>query len=442
MESYASHFDLFKDIVLNTTVRNVRRDSSDTKWLLDLEVAGTDGGETKVETVSYDKVTFCHGYQTKAKIPVWEGKELFSGTILHSQAYRTPEPFKDKTVVVVGLGSSTGDVVPNIAKVARKIYISHRRGAIPAKRVRNGTPAELGITWRRRQISQFMSKHFPGLSRRMADLAMKYLVKSMFGPLDPAWKLEPFPNITLSLPGVWEHVIPLLRDGTVTSISGVKRFLGPKSVEFDDGTVLDDVDALVLCTGYSADWSIAPFVETSSPKTPGYAGPPIYRMYLNMFPPRYADSCALLNYSAYGKNNGFSFADVTSSAVSSVFRGIEALPAREEMERHIDNHQEWVAERWKLDPHCDTSMVKQWEFQGFLHRAAGTGMENLGWGWKGWKFWFQDRKMYSLMNHGVETAHGFRYFETGRRKTWDGARAAIIHVNDVVKTRFPDKDLK
>ncbi|KAH8903633.1 FAD/NAD(P)-binding domain-containing protein [Coniochaeta sp. PMI_546] len=442
MESYASHFDLFKDIVLNTTIRNVRRDSTDTKWLLDIETTAVDKGEIRADTVSFDKVTFCHGYQTKAKIPRWEGQELFAGTIMHSQAYRSPEPFKNKTVVVVGLGSSTGDVVPNLVEVARKIYISHRRGAIPAKRVRNGTPAELGITWRRRQISQFLSKHFPALSRRMADLAIKYLVKSMFGPLDPAWKLEPFPNITLSLPGVWEHVLPLLRDGTVTSMSGVKRFLGPKLVEFDDGTVLDDVDALILCTGYSADWSIAPFVETSSPKTSGYAGPPMYRMYLNMFPPRYADSCALLNYSAFGKNNGFSFADVTSSAVSSVFRGIETLPPVEDMERHIDDHQKWVAERWKLDSHCDTSMVKQWEFQGFLHRAAGTGMENLGWGWKGWKFWFQDRKMYNLMNHGVETAHGFRYFETGRRKTWDGARDAIIHVNEVVKTRFPDKDLK
>lgn len=442
MESYARHFDLLRDILLNTTVRNVRRDDSDTKWLLDIETAGTDRGETKSETVLYDKVVFCHGYQTKAKIPHFEGEEAFTGTILHSQSYRSPDAFKDKTVVVVGLGSSTGDVVPRVATVARKVYVSHRRGAMPARRLRNGTPAELGITWRRRVMTQWVSRYFPGLSRRMAGLAVKYLVKSMFGPLDPAWKLEPFPNITLSLPGVWEHVMPLMKDGTVTLTSGVKRFVGPKSVEFDDGTVLEDVDALILCTGYMADWSIAPFVETSLPKMPGYGGPPLYRLYLNMFPPKYADSCALLSYSAFGKNNGFSFADVTSAAISSVFRGVEPLPSKEEMERHVDQHQYWVAERWKLDPCSDTSAVKQWEFQGFLHRAAGTGMENLGWGWKGWKFWFQDRKMYNLMNHGVETAHGFRYFETGRRKTWDGAREAIIHVNEDVKSRFPDMDLK
>ncbi|KAB5542799.1 flavin-containing monooxygenase 9 [Coniochaeta sp. 2T2.1] len=443
MESYASHFDLHKDMVLNTAVRRVRRNSTDSKWLVDVETTRSEDGEVKSETASFDKVAFCHGYQTKARIPRWEGQDEFAGTITHAQAYRSSDPFKDKTVVVVGLGSTTGDVVPDLVKVARKVYVSHRRGAVPARRVRNGTPGELAITWRRRQISQILSKHFPGLTRRLADVAVKYLVRSLgFGKLDSAWRLGPYPNITLSLPGVWEHVIPLLRDGTVTSMYGVKRFVGPKSVEFDDGTVLDDVDALILCTGYSADWSIAPFVETSTPDTPGYRGPAMYRLYMNMFPPRHADSCALLNYSAFGKNNGFSFADVHSSAISSVFRHVERLPTVEEMERHIDEHQRWVAERWKMDPCCDTSMVKQWEFQGFLHQAAGTGMENVGWGWKGWKFWFRDRKMYGLINNGVETAHGFRYFETGRRKTWDGARDAIIHVNEVVRARFPDKNLQ
>jgi dimethylaniline monooxygenase (N-oxide forming) len=121
-------------------------------------------------------------------------------------------------------------------------------------------------------------------------------------------------------------------------MSAVKRFVGPNSVEFDDGTVLDDVDALILCTDYEADWSIAPFVETSTSKTPGYGGPPIYRIYMNMFPPKYATNFALLNYSAFGKNDGFSFADVHSAPVSSVLRGIEQLPSWEAMEKHIDEH--------------------------------------------------------------------------------------------------------
>jgi dimethylaniline monooxygenase (N-oxide forming) len=340
---------------------------------------------------------------------------------------------------VVGLGSSTGDIIPDLAPHASNVYLSHRRGAVPYKRLRNGMPQDLGITWRRRQIGFVLQRRFPGLAKMVADAAIGYLGRRSFGKLDPAWRLEPFPSITLTLPGSWEDVVPLLESGAVTSLHGIKRFTGPKAVEFGDGKVLDDIDAVICCTGYGADWSAAPVVETSTPAAHGYKGKPMYRLYMNLFPPSYADSCVMLCYSAFGKGNGFSFADVTAMAVSNVWRGKEPLPTRPEMERHIDAHQAWVASRWKMDSQIDTSMVKQWEFQSWLHRAAGTGMDNLGWGWPGWKFWWKDRQMYNLMNNGVETAHMYRFFETGKRKTWEGAREAILHMNEAVKI-FPIKE--
>lgn len=345
----------------------------------------------------------------------------------------SPEDFAGKNVVVVGLGSSTGDIVPDLAPHASRIWISHRRGAVPFKRLRKGIPQDLGITWRRRQLGFVLQKHFPRVARLIADAAISYLGRRSFGKLDPAWRLEPFPSITLNLPGSWEYVMPLLKSGDVQSMHGMKRFTGPRSIEFADGTVLHDIDAVICATGYQADFSIAPFVAMSMPEAYEYEGEPICRMYMNMFPPRYADSCVLLCYSAFGKSNGFSFADVTAMAVSNIWRGVESLPTRAEMERHINAHHAWVASKWRLEHQLDTSMVKQWEFQGFLHRAAGTGMDNLGWSWKGWRFWLKDRKMYNLMNNGVETAHMYRFFETGKRKTWHGARDAILHMNEVVK---------
>jgi len=112
-----------------------------------------------------------------------------------------------------------------------------------------------------------------------------------------------------------------------------------------------------------------------------YSGPPIARLFMNMFTPEYADSMAILAYSAYGKSNGFSFADVASMAISNIWRGISSdmIPPREEMERKIDDHHKWIAGRVYQYDHTDVSAVKQAEFQGFLHDAAGTGMENLGW---------------------------------------------------------------
>jgi dimethylaniline monooxygenase (N-oxide forming) len=84
MEDYARHFDLLRDFVFNTTVRKVWRNGDDTKWCLEVE---TTGEEPK--TLEFDKVVLCHGYQSQAIVPKFKGQELFEGTIMHAQQYRT-----------------------------------------------------------------------------------------------------------------------------------------------------------------------------------------------------------------------------------------------------------------------------------------------------------------------------------------------------------------
>lgn len=433
IESYAKHFDMHKDIVFNASVKAVSRNKDDSKWRLHAII----DGESRVE--EYDKVAFCHGYQTKANMPVFEGVEKFEGSIIHTQEFRMSDEFKGRKVVVVGVSSTASDVIAALLPVASKLYMSHRRGALILPKWRKGFPPDLLSSWRRRQIAAFLQRTFPNFSRWLLDRLVGIMMKQLYGEVDPAWGLLPPPSLSLSPRALSDHVIPALKDGSLTSLPGIKCFTGPKSIEFTDGTVVDNIDVVICATGYRADFSAAPFLEKSRPAN--YGGPDFVRLWMNLFPPKYADSIVMLCYSAFGKNNGFSFSDVTSMAVSNVWRGVHPTPTMEEMEKHVDSHQEWVAARWRLDHDIDTSMVKTWEYQSFLHKAAGTGMENLGWGWKGWKFWFQDPKMSYMMNNGVETAHAFRYFETGKRKAWPGARDAIIHMNELVKM-FPIKEEK
>ena len=353
---------------------------------------------------------------------------------------------RDKKVVVVGMGPTACEIAPILTNHASKVYLSHRRGAWVAKRWKNGLPIDLIVNYSRRKTSYLMQYYFPNLTIKLSNLGSRFLMRD-YGDLDPEWRLPgDAPPFVLALGQAFEDILPHLRDGSVTSMHGIKRILGPKTVEFQDGQVVDDVDAILCCTGYEADFSLTPFVEMSKPENDGkghaYGGPPIARLYKNMFPPAHADSVAILAYSAYGKNNGFSFADVVSMAVSNIWRGVSSdmLPSRAEMERQINENQAWVAGRWHMYNHTEVSAVKQWEFQGFLHEAAGTGMENLGWGWKGWLFFLRDPKMSWLMNHGVETAHAYRYFETGKRQTWSGAREAILHINGLVKNLSEPED--
>jgi dimethylaniline monooxygenase (N-oxide forming) len=73
---------MHKDIEFNTLVKKVSRNKDDSKWQLGLIV----DGESRVE--EYDKVAFCHGYQTKANMPDFEGVEKFDGVIIHTQQFR------------------------------------------------------------------------------------------------------------------------------------------------------------------------------------------------------------------------------------------------------------------------------------------------------------------------------------------------------------------
>jgi dimethylaniline monooxygenase (N-oxide forming) len=82
MQDYAKDNGLLDHIVFNASVIKAVRNDADTKWRLEMEREG------KPESREFDKVVFCHGYQTKAKMPVFEGAEKFEGSIIHAQQYR------------------------------------------------------------------------------------------------------------------------------------------------------------------------------------------------------------------------------------------------------------------------------------------------------------------------------------------------------------------
>ena len=82
MHDYATHFGFYNDIVFHARVKQAKRNSDDTKWLLEVEI----DGETK--THEFDKIAFCHGYQNRPVIPTFEGQDKFEGILMHSQQYR------------------------------------------------------------------------------------------------------------------------------------------------------------------------------------------------------------------------------------------------------------------------------------------------------------------------------------------------------------------
>lgn len=78
----------------------------------------------------FDKVIIAIGGLTSLpNVPNIDGLERFRGTTLHSRAFKKPEQFADKRVMVVGFGNTAADAATALANVAKKVYIAHRNGA-------------------------------------------------------------------------------------------------------------------------------------------------------------------------------------------------------------------------------------------------------------------------------------------------------------------------
>lgn len=84
MQGYAEHFGLLKHITFDTSVKVVNRNKEDNGW--DVQVENVESGQT--DTRHFDKVAFCHGYQTLKKMPIFPGQDHYKGDLMHAQQYR------------------------------------------------------------------------------------------------------------------------------------------------------------------------------------------------------------------------------------------------------------------------------------------------------------------------------------------------------------------
>ncbi|GJL63823.1 MAG: hypothetical protein NPIRA04_24770 [Nitrospirales bacterium] len=84
-------------------------------------VVYSQNGKEKKEYV--DSVAICQGKFSKPKIPELKDIKKFKGTIHHSYDYKSPEAYRDKEVVCVGIGESGSDIAHQIAKVSRSAHL-------------------------------------------------------------------------------------------------------------------------------------------------------------------------------------------------------------------------------------------------------------------------------------------------------------------------------
>lgn len=230
-----------------------------------------------------------------------------------------------------------------------------------------------------------------------------------------------------------DDLVRLLREGRIKSTHGVKRICGPRSLEMDDGTRLEDVDAIIACTGYGTSFGISSSVLSYSQTSPDST--PLPNLYRNIFPIEHADSMAFVSYLIIMESATLT-RELAGMAVAQIWAGKSHLPSREDMDRTVCEQHDWFVRKSKREPlPLYEGIVDPHLWSIFVNDAAGTGInEYFGWTLKGLWFTLSEPLLYFRMTWGTNTPHMYRLFDTGKRKVWGDARDAILRANDVEAT--------
>ncbi|KAI2602554.1 FAD/NAD(P)-binding domain-containing protein [Hypoxylon sp. NC1633] len=432
--SYASKFNLRRHIRFNTTVNRVTRNDSDSAW--NVHVTSLDGEAI----LSFDKVVFGHGCESVPRWPPMANRDKFKGVVIHSQAYKNPEPFRDKRVLVVGIGNTACEVSLALRRHTSKLYQSYRRGRIMLSRyLDNGVPMDTQYSWPTLRLKYFLDDKIPWLMTTITDAIMTKKMISDAARSEPGvpeasrnerlkragrrlrndWRLLPSPSLAHTHPAVQEDFIPALREGDVIPVRGFEDFVGQHQVLLEDGTTVE-VDAVIFCTGYDIDFSVMPEMEmdgagglpmriagdVSRANTADQAEtigksprretkPHLPRLFQMIFPPRRASSAAFLSWMA-PQENVWCVCELASMAVAQIWAAEIAktagseqlhadghhspavLPSVSEMNAQVDTYHNWWRGEWEKENSTRPGYVQAYPFYRYLHDAAGTGLyDNL-----------------------------------------------------------------
>jgi dimethylaniline monooxygenase (N-oxide forming) len=236
-EDYVDHFGFRDRIAFETGVEHAAR-AVDGTW----EVALDDG-----RTERYDALLVANGHHWDKRWPepAFPGADTFTGVQMHSHEYKGEDPdlFRDKTVVVLGMGNSAMDIAVEASFSATSTYLAARRGAHIIPKYLFGKPTD--------QIGG--SPKIPFEVRRKLFQGM---LKVYSGDMERYGLPKPDHRFGDAHPTISDDILSRVAHGEVQPRPTIERLDGDRVV-FTDGTSVQ-ADIVVYCTGYKVTF---PFFE-------------------------------------------------------------------------------------------------------------------------------------------------------------------------------------
>jgi cation diffusion facilitator CzcD-associated flavoprotein CzcO len=228
-DDYVDHFGFRDRIRFRTGVERAQRDSDGT-WQVQLD----DGGNERFDALF---VANGHHWDARWPEPAFPGADTFEGLQLHSHDYTGEDPnfFRDKSVVVLGMGNSAMDIAVEASFSASHVYLAARRGAHIVPKYLFGRP-----------LDQYAaSPHVPFKVRRNVYKAM---LKVAVGPMERYGLPRPDHEFGSAHPTISDDILSRVAHGEITPKPNIAS-LTASTVRFADGTEIG-ADIVVYCTGY------------------------------------------------------------------------------------------------------------------------------------------------------------------------------------------------
>ncbi len=229
------------EILCGANVTRIKRGGDG--WLVRL-----DGGIVRTR-----QLVVATGYDNAPHIPDWAGRDSFAGRLLHSSAYRNPDSFRGRMVLVAGPGSSGMEIAHDLAEGgAAQVWLAARTAPSIFLRERpGGLPGDV--------IAATLLR-FPV---RFADAVARFGRRQALGDLTEYGLPIPEEGVFARLrrlgvaPAILdEEVIDAIRERRFEIVPGVES-LDARGVRLDGGERVEP-DAVIAATGYRRGLEGAP----------------------------------------------------------------------------------------------------------------------------------------------------------------------------------------
>lgn len=249
LEDYARHYDI--DVKYSQHVSSI---SSGNNW----NVA------TDEETFQSRSVVVATGLAHTPICPSWEGRERFSGTIMHSSEYRNAADLNGQRVLVVGFGNSAGEIALECAESGLDVGLSVRNPINVIPKEMFGVPTlSIAIAQQYLPYRLVDAMNAPFLRLRFGGIGKAGLKWARQGPLTTIVEQGRTPLIDIG-------TMRLIKSGDIRVFGEISR-LEDRWIQLADGR-REEFDTIVLATGYRP--ALADLFPDSKQRFGSSDGPP------------------------------------------------------------------------------------------------------------------------------------------------------------------------